>query len=267
MKLSLSNFLARWNIDCYKDHEGNYYIETNTHSDYFHGRLIKCSSMDEIVNCMPYKLVTDDLNDMVDDLGKRKIAKLESETGMKLNKDDCEYALKFLTKAKELYPNDKEITYHYNIMDGYVNANFVDDISDTNLTIAVIQSMEKGICRVGVSPAQNFVMCQFGDNEFYFNEYASESTSMSEFLGNVCNGSSRDSDYPNDYDEYGENEMARDIADEIEYMSGDYFFSTEALYYLYLMKENLPEFYHDCLNNYISKANELEDEKDMKDIE
>lgn len=256
-KITLSHFLSRWDIECYKDHNGCFYVEHNDTSDYFHGNIIKCNSIEAVLDTIPEGLVEDDLHDIRDNLGDKKIKMLEGELKTKLCTDTCGQALDFLKKAKELYPCDEEINYHYNIMNCYVNL-CEDDIAQTNMTIAVIQAMKMGLCQVDVSVYQGFVMCQFGDNEFYFNKYASEATSMKEFLQNVCNGCSRKTGgyYTNDYDEYGPNEMARDIAETLNEMVKED--ATEALYYLYLMEENLPEFYQNCIKHQIGIAQSYE---------
>lgn len=124
------------------------------------------------------------------------------------------------------------------------NNDLINSAPETDLASAILQAMEKGFCQVGVSSNHGFVMCQFGDNEFYFNQYASNSTSMEEFLEDA-----------NREGTYGKNEMAKDIAETIEEMCRT-FDPNEGLYYMYLMKENLPEHYHTCLEKYITIAKE-----------
>ena len=104
------------------------------------------------------------------------------------------------------------------------NNDLINSAPETDLASAILQAMEKGFCQVGVSSNHGFVMCQFGDNEFYFNQYASNSTSMEEFLEDA-----------NREGAYGKNEMAKDIAETIEEMCCT-FDPNEGLYYMYLMK-------------------------------
>lgn len=123
-----------------------------------------------------------------------------------------------------------------------------NDITSPNLMIAVIEAMRAGICSINVSKTQGFVMCQFGDNEFYFNECASNSCSFDEFLTSVSKI------YPN----YSYLNVAKDIAKTIIDMRS--YDPTESLYYLYLMKEELPPFYDDILGHYIEVAEKAEQE-------
>lgn len=110
------------------------------------------------------------------------------------------------------------------------------------------QDLLSVICNINVSKTQGFVMCQFGDNEFYFNEYASNSCSFDEFLTSVSKIC------PN----YSYLNVAKDIAKTIIDMRS--YDPTESLYYLYLMKEKLPPFYDDILGHYIELAEKAEQE-------
>ena len=255
---NLSDFLSRWDIDCYKDNEGNYYIEHTDIADYFHGEFIKCESIHDIIACMPDSLEEDDLNDITDDLGEEYLKETGYEIGIPFHDGSCDEVLAFLQKAKEFHPDHERLQHHIDCMQTWANAELNDDIKSTNLTVAVIKAMEAGICKVGVSEHGNDgIMCQFGDNEFYFHD-SGDAETMEEFIENVCSGHNRNSYYDNDYEIYSENEMARDIANTIIDMCKTYD-PNEGLYYLYLMEENLPEFYHECIHQYINIAKETEE--------
>ena len=243
---SLTQFLGRWNINCYKDDENNFYIKHDGFSNYLGGQFIKCEDINDIINALPDLLLENDMNDIKYNLGSL----IRLSCRIDINTSDAEIMTE---KLEEVYKTGNDtlklaIKPQLEIMKAWTDAEnvLIDNVEDTCLTIAVIKAIENGTIHLEPSLKENTITANINNQELKFNEQ--KASSWEEFKEAMDNAS-------NDYETYDVNEAAQDIATVLDDML-IYDAPNEAIEYLTNMKKNLPDYYNEIIDEYIEKGKE-----------
>lgn len=235
----LTQFLGRWNINCYKDEENNFYIKHDGFSNYLGGQFIKCEDINDIINVLPDLLLENDMNDIKYDLGSL----IRLSCRIDINTSDAEIMTE---RLEEVYKTGNDtlkdvIRPQLKIMKAWTDAEnvLIDNVKDTCLTIAVIKAIENSTIHLEPSLKENTITANINNQELKF-------TMDNTGNKNVCTS--------NDY-EYDVNEAAQDIATVLDDML-IYDAPNEAIEYLNNMKKNLPDYYNEIIDEYIEKGKE-----------
>lgn len=245
--MKLTQFLARWNIDCYKDEDNNFYIKHDDYSNYLGGQFIKCENMNEIIEALPDGLLEDDMNDIEDNLGKY----IRKETGIDINTSDAEMMVESLEKAYEIGDSNLKSTIEtsLDIMKIWTDANknLVDDAKDTSLEVAVLKAIENGSIRIDYSYYFHMIVAKFGEDELGFSPYIAKT--WDELVTKTLDNNTKNDLYLN-YSDYGDNEAAVQIANRVV-STCNIDLQERCLGYL---KDNISDFYADVIDEQIEKV-------------
>lgn len=245
--MKLTQFLARWNIDCYKDEDNNFYIKHNNNSNYLGGQFIKCENMNEIIDALPDRLLENDMNDIKDNLGKY----IKKETGIDINTSDAEIMTEKLNKAYNKGDNllKLDIAPSLYIMKIWTDANkiLVDDVKDTSLEVAVLKAIENGSIKIDYSDYLHTVVAKFGKNELQFSPYIAKT--WDELVTKTLDNNAKNNWCLN-YSDYGKNEAAVEITNRM--ISGSNIDLQERR--LEYLKDSVSDFYTDIIDEQIDKV-------------
>lgn len=245
--MKLTQFLARWNIDCYKDEDNNFYIKHDDYSNYLGGQFIKCENMNEIIEALPDGLLEDDMNDIEDNLGKY----IRKETGIDINTSDAEMMVESLEKAYEIGDSNLKSTIEtsLDIMKIWTDANknLVDDAKDTSLEVAVLKAIENGSIRIDYSYYFHMIVAKFGEDELRFSPYIAKT--WDELVTKTLDNNTKNDLYLN-YSDYGDNEAAVQIANRVVSVC-NIDLQERCLEYL---KDHVSDFYTDVIDEQIEKV-------------
>lgn len=245
--MKLTQFLARWNIDCYKDEDNNFYIKHDDYSNYLGGQFIDCENMNEIIETLPDGLLEDDMNDIEDNLGKY----IRKETGIDINTSDAEIMVESLEKAYEIGDSNLKSTIEasLDIMKIWTDANknLVDDVKDTSLEVAVLKAIENGSIRIDYSYYFHMIVAKFGEDELGFSPYIAKT--WDELVTKTLDNDTKNDLYLN-YSDYGDNEAAVQIANRVVSVC-NIDLQERCLEYL---KDHVSDFYTDAIEEQIEKV-------------
>lgn len=245
--MKLTQFLARWNIDCYKDEDNNFYIKHDDYSNYLGGQFIDCENMNEIIEALPDGLLEDDMNDIEDNLGKY----IRKETGIDINTSDAEIMVESLEKAYEIGDSNLKSTIEtsLDIMKIWTDANknLVDDVKDTSLEVAVLKAIENGSIKIDYSDYFHMIVAKFGEDELGFSPYIAKT--WDELVTKTLDNDTKNDLYLN-YSDYGDNEAAVQIANRVVSVC-NIDLQERCLEYL---KDHVSDFYTDVIDEQIEKV-------------
>ena len=274
-KIGIQELLSNWDMEVFKDHEGNYYVFHDGGEDYFHGKILEFDSLMGVIDCIPDSLIEEEIMD----IGERIHYAAD-------NLEELKNALvAALTKDKGVPGYLRaEWESQLSIVNGLMGE-VMDDVpkDKTNLIFAVNEALNQRIMKVEFSKeitdlGCNGVYCHVNgglfQDDFYLNRYGSDAESMEQFRNFVENGDSRydhwysGNFFASDYEEggYGQLEMARDIAATILDMAGDEFDCEEAHGLLLVLRETLPGYYKDVIDKEIEKSIETAKETEKENI-
>lgn len=247
--LKLSDFLKQFDIACYKDDIGNYYLECLHNQNYFPGSLIKTDCLEDIPSLLPDQILSKYTEDCFKCLGDPNCKTILQG----ISKTTCtpKEVIAAINRSiiNQRIPKDKVNIARQQIEKmRAILGNLEDDITNTDLTVIIYQMLQQKKCIVQEatpSYGTDGIVCHFGDNEFCFHKNCTDSLSLNTFI---------QENYSNveDVQLY----FAKDIANTMKDMMQDAYFQDEVLYYLYLCYENLPDFYHPVILQYIDMIKE-----------
>lgn len=243
----LTQFLGRWNIDCYKDEENNFYIRHNGFSNYLGGQFIKCEDINDIMNALPDLLLENDMSDIKYDLGSL----IRLSCGIDINTSDAEIMTERLEEAYEKGNETLKfaIRPQLEIMKAWTDAEnvLIDNVEDTSLEVAVLKAIGNGSIKIDYSYYFHMIVAKFGEDELGFSPYIAKT--WDELVTKTLDNDTKNDCHLN-YSDYGDNEAAVQIANRVVSVC-NIDLQERCLEYL---KDHVSDFYTDVIEEQIEKV-------------
>ena len=274
-KIGIQELLSNWDMEVFKDHEGNYYVLHDGGEDYFHGKILEFDSLMGVIDCIPDSLIEEEIMDIGEQIhyAADNLEELKNALVAALTED----------KGAPDYLR-AEWESQLSIVNGLMGE-VTDDVpkEKTNLILAIYEAMQQGLLTIKFSDTITPLGCSgvfcrvdigtFQD-EFYFNRYCADAGSLEEFYKMVENGDSRydhwysGNFFASDYEEggYERMEMARDIAATLMDMTTDELEANEGCLILTCLQRSLPDYYAEVIGKEIDKAMETLKETEKENI-